>query len=93
MTGPEIPPGAAAGAPGGSRGVSAWLEALEAADTVRKSHGLRAAATGTTWLDGRVGGSLGVRVTLPDGREVTGTAREIGARVAEALAGDGGAHE
>jgi hypothetical protein len=54
--------------------VSAWQEALAAADAVRDAHGLKAI---TWWLDGIVGGRLGVKVTRPDGLEVIGTPREI----------------
>jgi hypothetical protein len=62
--------------------VSAWQQALTAADAVREAHGLRAT---TAWLDGIVGGRLGVRVAIPGGREVTGTPREIADLVAGAL--------
>jgi hypothetical protein len=60
--------------------VSAWQEALAAADAVRDAYGLSAT---TWWLDGIVGGRLGVKVTRPDGLAVTGTPREIGGLAAD----------
>jgi hypothetical protein len=60
--------------------VSAWQEALAAVDAVRDATGLSAT---TWWLDGIVGGRLGVKVTLTDDRMVTGTPREIGSLVAD----------
>jgi Bacterial regulatory proteins, gntR family len=62
--------------------VSAWQEALAAADAVRDAHGLSAT---TAWLDGIVGGRLGVKVTLWDEQVITGTPREIGDLVLDAL--------
>jgi hypothetical protein len=66
--------------------VSAWREALDAADDVTEAHRLPPGSATTAWLDNRVGGRLGVRVTLPGGDVVTGTPREIGERVGQALA-------
>ena len=61
-----------------------WREALDAADAIREARRLPAGAATTAWLDGIVGGRLGVRVELPGGRTVAGTPREIGALVARA---------
>lgn len=63
--------------------MSAWREALDARDDVVEAHGLDQKAATTCWLDGIVGGRLGVRVTLEGGREVKGTPREIGPLAAD----------